>query len=81
MKTIGILGYGNLGNHLIHFDLLKTAWNSSLNKGKYLCEQIIKDTANFKLVYVWNRSPILNAENDSNLKGVDIISDLNDFAK
>lgn len=46
------------------------------NLGKYLCERIVAD-ANFELVFVWNRSEIVDANLDKKL----IITDITDFKK
>lgn len=46
-----------------------------------MCEQIKNEPAKFQLQFVWNRSPILNAEHDPLLKDVHVLTDLNDFVK
>lgn len=49
--------------------------------GKYLCERILNEPTKFKLQFIWNRSPILNAEHDPLLKDVEVLNDLNEFKK
>lgn len=49
--------------------------------GKFMCEKILNEPLKFKLQYVWNRSPISDAEHDPLLKDVEVLTDLNEFNK
>ncbi len=46
-----------------------------------MCEKILNEPLKFKLQYVWNRSPISDAEHDPLLKDVEVLTDLNEFNK